>query len=448
MKLFSYTYAYTKDNPFMTFTSIVLTALGMGLMTVVLLFGGQLKDRLYRDAKGIDVVIGAKGSPLQLTLSAVQHLDSPVGNIPFDELERVRKIKEVKSVIPLALGDNYHQFRIVGSDKQYLDHFNAVLSEGRYWNNHMEAVIGASVASKTGLKLGDKFAGYHGLLSSGMQHTDTPYKVVGILKPSGLVADRLIFCSYESVWLVHGDELHDEEDHDDHKDDDHKDDDHKDDDHKDDDHKDDDHKDDDHKDDDHKDEHHKDGDKHAERVKDRELTALLVSYRNRMFSQSFPYRFNKTSHLQAVNPNMEIARLVSFIGLGVDSVVNLGIFLILISLTGVFLSLLNAIRSRFSEFALLRVLGASPKKIFFLIILQGMSVIVFGSILGLFFGYAIMFYLSNFTDRGIQISLGQLVFDSKILFLFLGIILLSFLISLFPAIKAYKMDVKRALDRL
>src|SRR5690242_9624619 len=163
----------------------------------------QIEERMTRDARGIDLVVGAKGSPMQLVLSAVFHLDVPTGNIPLTEATKLAANRAVKKAIPLALGDSYRGFRIVGSSHDYPAHYGARIADGGLWAAPMEAVLGAEVAARSGLKIGATFTGAHGLGEGGDEHEKEAYKVVGILAPGGTVLDRLVLTSIESVWEVH-----------------------------------------------------------------------------------------------------------------------------------------------------------------------------------------------------------------------------------------------------
>ena len=163
MTLLGLSLAYLRDRPLITVLNALLLALGVGMIILLLLVSERIEERLTRDAAGIDLVIGAKGSPLQLILSSLYHIDIPTGNIPFEQIEHWRSHDLVEAVIPLALGDSVAGFRIVGSEPAYPEHYQASLDEGRYWQAPFEATLGADVAQKTGLAIGDRFTGSHGL---------------------------------------------------------------------------------------------------------------------------------------------------------------------------------------------------------------------------------------------------------------------------------------------
>ena len=203
MTLAGISLAYLRARPLATALNLLLLALGIATITVLLLATSQLEDRMSRDARGIDLVAGAKGSPMQLVLAAVFHIDAPAGNIPLAEALALAKNRAVKKAIPLALGDSFRGYRIVGTNHDYPAHYGATLGQGRLWAEPMEAVLGAEVAAAAKLAVGASFAGAHGLGEGGDVHEAEAYKVTGVLAATGTVLDRLVLTSVESVWEVH-----------------------------------------------------------------------------------------------------------------------------------------------------------------------------------------------------------------------------------------------------
>ena len=191
------------SNPFNTILSLLLMTFGVGIISLLLLLNNQIEQQLQNNLRGIDMVIGAKGSPLQLILSSIYHIDNPTGNISFKESNKLTKNSMVDFTIPLSYGDSYNGFRIVGTTYQYPKLYEANLTEGRLWNKSMEVVIGSIVSEVNQLKIGDKFYGTHGLNKDGHIHDDHYYEVVGILNQSNSALDKLIITDINSVWQVH-----------------------------------------------------------------------------------------------------------------------------------------------------------------------------------------------------------------------------------------------------
>src|SRR5439155_3670097 len=195
--------AYARRSPLTTLLNLALLTLGVATITLLLLLTTALDERLKRDAAAIDLVVGAKGSPLQLVLAGVYHVDVPPGNIPLGEVEKLRADPLIAEVVPIAMGDSYRGAHIVGTEPAFLGLYNARLAQGALWKAPMDAVLGADVARQSGLAVGASFAGSHGLAQGGELHADNPYRVVGVLQSAGTVIDRLVLTGVESVWKVH-----------------------------------------------------------------------------------------------------------------------------------------------------------------------------------------------------------------------------------------------------
>jgi putative ABC transport system permease protein len=342
MNLPSISYAYLRARPLSTLLNLALLALGIATITLLLLATRQIEDRMQRDAQAIDLVVGAKGSPMQLILSAVFHLDAPTGNIPLAEARELEKHAMVKQAIPLALGDSYKGFRIVGTTHDYPALYEARLAAGRLWGKPLEAVLGAQAARETGLAPGMQFAGAHGLDGGGDVHESAPYVVTGVLAPTGSVLDRVVLTSVESVWAVH---QHGEPGEDPQK---------------------------------LVDAMHED---------EKELTALLIRYRSPIAAAVLPRYVNATPALQAGSPALESARLFRMIGVGVEVMRAFGLVLVLAAGLSVFIALLNALEDRRYDLAVMRMLGASPGRLMRLMMFEGLLLASAGALLGLALGH-------------------------------------------------------------
>ncbi len=159
MNLAAISFSYSRARPLATALNLLLLALGVATITVLLLATAQFEDRMGHDARGIDLVAGAKGSPMQLVLAAVFHIDAPAGNIPLADALALAQNRAVKKAIPLALGDSFHGYRIVGTNHEYPAHYGATLGTGRLWKEPMEVVLGAEVATAAKLSIGSTFTG-------------------------------------------------------------------------------------------------------------------------------------------------------------------------------------------------------------------------------------------------------------------------------------------------
>ena len=396
MNLLTLSLGYLRARALNTTLNVVLLALGVATITLLLLTLHQLEERMGRDARGIDLVAGAKGSPMQVILSAIYHLDVPTGNIPLAQAREIAKHRMVKKTIPLALGDSYKGFRIVGTNHDYVAHYGGGPAAGRLWDKPMEAVIGAEVAQRLGHGVGTTIIGAHGIADAGSEHGDAPYRVVGVLAASGTVLDRLVLTSIESVWLVH-------------------------------------------------DEHQGTDAKVTE--EDKEITALLIQYATPLAAAMLPRYINQNSEMQAASPAYETARLFSVIGVGVDVLRGFALVLILSAGLSLFIALYNALAERRYDLALMRTLGASPATLMALMLFEGVLLAGMGAVLGLALGHALTEVLGHALKAAQQVAVTGWIWVPEELWL-IGIALaVGVVAALLPAWRAYRTDIAHTLAR-
>ncbi|WP_298337114.1 ABC transporter permease [uncultured Erythrobacter sp.] len=412
--------AYLRDRPLTTALNVLLLAISVAMLVLLLQFGEQARERLERDAAGVDLVVGAKGSPLQLILSSIFHIDQPTGNIPHNSLDRLRSNPAVSRVVPLALGDNFRGFRIVGTDATFAQSYSLELAEGAQFDGPMQAVIGSRVAEETGAQLGQRFIGNHGFANGngdGQGHDHAPFETVGILAPSGTVADRLILTSVESVWDVHGiSHDHLEEDQESHD--------------------------------------HDNGEttnasapqSHIPSLEP-DLTALLVTYRNASAAIRVPAMVNRLTEMQAAVPAIETARLLELLDASIEGI---RVFAWLLAATGglaIFVALLNMARGREGDLALLRVMGASPIQVFATVILEGVIAAAVGAVAGWIGAHALIGIVRSQFATLTDLGLTAWAPVSGEAFLILAVIAIGALAALIPAAQVYRIDPARVLAR-
>jgi len=333
MTLSGLAFAYARRRPLATLLVVVLAALGVAIAVLTLILSNELESRMLRDAEGIDLVVGAKGSPLQLVLAGVYHADIPPGNIPYPALERLRANPRVGAAIPLALGDSVAGFRIVGTEATLAAHYGAALTAGAMFGRPMQAVIGSDVAKATGLGVGSTFAGTHGLAAGGAEHDDDRYTVVGILAPTGLIVDRLVLTPVESVWDVH--ESH----------------------------------------------------QGAIAAVDREVTMILVRFATPLAAATLAREINAQSALVAASPALETARLFTVFGVGLDVVRAFAGVLVGASVLLLFVALAQALEERRYDLAILRALGARRRDLVFVLMAESVALALAGAALGVAIGH-------------------------------------------------------------
>jgi putative ABC transport system permease protein len=415
MSLLRLSLAYIRARALNATLNLALLVLGVGTIVLLLLFSVQLEDRLTRDARGLDLVIGGKGSPLQLILSSIYHVDFPTGNIPLAEAERWAAHPLVAEAILLALGDSLAGFRIVGTEHAYAEHYGAELADGRLWQNPFEATLGALVAANTGLRVGDTFVGSHGLAPGGPEHGEHPYTVVGVLEPTASVLDRVVLTPIESVWLVHGMEPHAHHEGGEH--------------------------------------HYAEHDEHvAEDAEDEhggerplEITSLLVRYKSPVAAVQLPLLINQESALQAAAPAFETARLLSLVGVGMDTLRGFGLLLIATAGLSVFIALSNAMQERRYDLAVMRTLGASRRQLFTQPLLEGLILASAGALLGILLGHVVAELLGRLVPEARSMGLSGWRWRFDEVYVLLLALVVGLVAALLPAIQAYRTDIAAVL---
>ncbi len=409
MSILSLVWNYLKSKPLNTILNSALLSLGIAVITILLLFSKQMEQKINQNTKGIDLVVGAKGSPLQLILCNLFHIDFPTGNIKLFEADRVARNRLVKKAIPLALGDSYQNFRIVGTTKDYAELYAANLITGNWWKSNMEVVLGSTAAAQLSLKIGDSFASTHGLINGGGSHDEMPFKVKGILNKSNTILDNLILTNVESIW-----------------------------------------------------EAHKNHNSHvttndssfvpsrlvssvSNNDSTKEITSMLIQYRSPMAAIQLPRLVNSQSNLQAASPAFETARLFSILGVGVEILTGFAYVLIFISALSIFIALYNSLLERRYDMAIMRSMGATRSVLVQSILLEGSLLTLFGSTLGLLLGHIAIMLMGMWLTDLQKTDISGWVFYNEEWMILTGSLLLGVLCSIIPAIQAYKTNISRIL---
>ena len=398
MKTLRWAWQFLWSRPLAAALNLLLLSLGLASITLVLLVNHQIQQAFARDLAGIDVVVGAKGSPLQLILSGVFQIDTPTGNVPLADVQTLQTNPQVAKLIPISMGDSFKGYRIIGTTPDYLSHYAGVMASGAMWQAPMQAVLGAKVARDTGLRVGDSFVGSHGLGGGGHAHGQTPYAVTGVLAPSGSVMDRLILTATESVWRVH----------------------------------------------------EKDTALDAADQKileeEREVTLALIQYRSPLAAVTFPRFINTATNMQAASPALEVSRLLGLIGIGADVLRAFAGVLLLTAGVSVFIALWSAVRERRADLALLRMLGAAPRQLAALLWCEALWLALLATLLGLALGQGVAALLAVALDVDKSISLAALNWPVALLSvpaLALGVAVAS---ALLPTWEAYRVSVLELLQ--
>ncbi|AOW12762.1 multidrug ABC transporter substrate-binding protein [Hydrogenophaga crassostreae] len=402
MNVLTLAWRYLWSRPLTAALNLVLLALGLAAMGLVLLAQDRIEHAFDRDLAGIDAVVGAKGSPMQLILSGVFHIDTPTGNVALADVRALAAQPQIAQVIPMSLGDNLKGSRIVGSTPAYAAHYGAQLAQGRWWTAPMEAVLGASVAQTTGLSVGQHFSGAHGLGLGGSEHGDTPYTMVGRLEACGCVLDRLVLTDLASVWQVHEglrpgefESLSAE-------------------------------------------------DREAIEA-DREVTLALIRYASPLAATRFPRHVNTRTAMQAASPALEVARVLELVGMGTRLVQGLGAVLLLVAALSVFIALWNAVRERRADMALLRLLGAPPRRVGAVVLCEALWLALLAGVLGVALAQGMTAVMAGWWMADTGWAVAGSVWPPNMWAVPGAALLVALIAAAVPVISAYRADVAELL---
>jgi putative ABC transport system permease protein len=396
MKLFKIAWKNIVYKPLNTALCVGMLLFGVGIISLMLLMEHQVEQKFDRDLKNIDLVLGAKGSPLQLVLSAVYHIDAPTGNINYAEAQKLMGNPMVQEAIPLSYGDTYKGYRILGTTEDYINKYEGQFQEGELFTEAMQVVIGSSVAEKANLRVGDSFNGTHGEAKGGHVHDEFSYTVTGILEETNTVLDQLLVTNLESVWQVHSEEGHD----------------------------------------------------HVQMSFDpseMDITAVLLRYKSKLAAVNMPRMINEQTNMQAVLPGLEINRLFYMLGVGATTLRMIAGGIMVMAGFSVFFVLFNRMRERKFELALLRTVGYRPWQLFSLLVLEGILLALVGYVLGWLIS-RLSLYLVNLQAEdnfNFQFNSGWIADEWWLLLI---TILVGIVASFIPAWQAMRLNISSVLS--
>jgi putative ABC transport system permease protein len=399
--------------------TLVLVMLSVSLSAVLLTglerLKGQARSGFAGAISGVDLVVGARGSDIQLILYAVFHLGGATNNMSYESFKMIQDNPQVAWTIPISMGDSHKGYPVVATTEDFFTRFRyrrdlkLELKSGREFGDIFETVLGSEVAEKLGYKTGDNIVLAHGGGEAALLHADKPFVVVGVLKPTGSPVDRSLYINLESMEAIHIDwrggapirgftvKAEDVKKFD---------------------------------------------------LQPKAITALMVGLKNRraVFSLQRDLREYRGEALSAVMPGVALDQLWSLLGDWEKVLVVISLLVTFTGLAGLVSTILAGLGERRRELAILRSTGASPADIVIIMAMEGFLLTLSGIIVGLVIltlaiALAAPYLLNNY---GFHLYLSA---PSTTEWLILGgILFLGTLTSLIPALRAYFLSLSDGLN--
>lgn len=385
--------------------SSVLTAfsiaLGVAVVSAILSISRQSKSSFDQTTFGYEMIVGPKGSALQLVLCTVFHVDRASGTIPYELYTELKKDRRVKSAIPIAVGDTYQGFRIVGTSDAFfrdlpyeIEGRPFAFSEerlaravtGEHTEGPFEAVVGATVAKKTGLRIGSTFSAQHGLEEANAEEHEEHWTVVGILKETGTPADRAIYINLESFFSIRDHKTYGR------------------------------------------------------------LSAVIVKTRGQTAQLMLNGDLNRRDDVMAVAPAAVVSDLFEMIGKADDLLLAISILVILVAAVSIMVSIYNTMNDRRRSIAIMRAIGARRRTILAIILLEAVFLCFVGGIAGLALGHGMTAGAAAVLKSEMGLTLSPWALHVQELFVLGGLLVLGAVVGIVPAVKAYRTDIADGLS--
>ena len=402
-----------RQHWFSAFLASASIAAGIALLVAVYSLKEQSRLTFTQSGLGVDAILGPKGSPLQITLNAIYHLEEMPGRISWRDYLDIKKNRLVVQAIPFVTGHSYGGFRVNAVERGFLTEFKYQPSQvfsfdpqaggkGRAFDSGHEAVAGWVAAKELGLVLGSTFNPSCGLDEHSEVHHHDHMKIVGIMAPTGTPHDRALYIPLKTFYGLQG--------------------------------------------------HPTETLQMALKEEHRQISGAYLKLRRIRKGalhpgiQDLKFKINQTANSQLVIPNEVMPRLLGIIGWVDKVLMAIAFILTLISTLFLFFSLLSSLREMKKDLALLRALGANRKVVMGLILSHGAVVSIIGGIAGLMAGHGIVGLGARFIYRETGVSFSAAYLSTLDYFVLPGVLLLALLAAMPPGIQAYRLSVQRNLS--
>jgi len=390
--------------------SILTVAISVILLLGVERIRTQAKSSFANTISGTDLIVGGRSGQVNLLLYSVFRIGNATNNIDWKSYQEFSQHRAVEWAIPISLGDSHKGFRVMGTNHSYFEHYrygqkqNLTFSQGAKFDGLFETVVGADVAKQLGYKIGSEIIIAHGISDVGFsRHDNLPFKVVGILAPTGTPVDKTVHVSLQAIEAIHvgwesGANLGNTP------------------------------------------EAHQ---LNAMDFQPKQITAVMLGLKSKLQTFALQRQINTYTKepLSAILPGVALHELWGMMSVAEQALMAVSGFVVIAGLLGMLSSLLTSLQERRREMAILRAMGARPKHVFSLLILEASSLTFIGIIAGTLALYLILTLASPIIQQSYGINLSIITLSSYELSL-LGLVQLAgTVIGFIPALRAYKQSL-------
>ncbi|MCC4236072.1 ABC transporter permease [Vibrio anguillarum] len=390
--------------------SILTVAISVILLMGVERIRTQAKESFANTISGTDLIVGGRSGQVNLLLYSVFRIGNATNNIDWKSYQAFSEHRSVKWAIPISLGDSHQGFRVMGTNHHYFEHFKygskqpLTFSQGTEFHGLFETVLGSDVAKTLGYHIGSDIIIAHGISDVGFsRHDNLPFKVVGILAPTGTPVDKTVHVSLEAIEAIHvgwesgahlGNSPSKEQ-------------------------------------------------LEQHNFQPKQITAMLIGLKSRIQTFALQREINnyRQEPLSAIMPGVALQELWGMMSIAEQALMAVSVFVVAAGLLGMLSSLLTSLQERRREMAILRAMGAQPKHIFALLISEATTLTFIGICVGLAGLYSLLALAQPFIAQhyGIQITLSTL--SSYEWQLLAYVQLAGIIIGVIPALRAYRQSL-------
>ncbi|MFK7956921.1 MAG: ABC transporter permease [Lysobacterales bacterium] len=403
--------------------TVASIAISVALLVGVNQIRTEAKTSFTNTLSGADLIVGARSGSINLLLYSIFRIGNPTGSVSWDSYQKIASRRDVAWTFPISLGDSHRGYRVLGTNQDYFEWYRyggsqkLAFTSGEIFHDAADVVIGAEVARTLGYQIGDSVVVAHGIgATSFAEHGDSPFRVAGVLAPTGTPVDRTLHVTLEGIELMHdeggdhqGEDNHDEDDDDHH----------------------------------HGSEHESETrDEHAAHEHDEPeiITAFVVGMTSRtaLFGLQRTINDYRLEPLSAIIPGVALTELWSLVSTAELALLAVSGFVVLAGLIGLLTTLLTSLNERRREMAVLRSVGASSPMIFLLLIMEAALLALVGALLGVALTHLAMFFARDYVleNFGLFLSPGWPgPFDIVVV---LAVTILAAVIAIIPAWRSYR----------